>query len=58
MSRVSFLKRFFTVLVFRSIILALVSFASAQDGKADAVQSLPPLQPRRPLHQLQDKTSP
>jgi GWxTD domain-containing protein len=36
MSRVSFLKRLFAVFVLPVFILAVVSFASAQEGKADA----------------------
>jgi GWxTD domain-containing protein len=35
MSRVGFLKRLFAVFVLPAVILALVSFASAQEGKAD-----------------------
>lgn len=36
MSRVGFLKRFCAVLVLQALILIMVSFASAQEGKADA----------------------
>jgi GWxTD domain-containing protein len=39
MSRVGFLKRLFTVFVLPVLILALVSFASAQEGKADAADA-------------------
>ncbi|MGA9798291.1 MAG: GWxTD domain-containing protein [Terriglobales bacterium] len=38
MSPVGFLKRLFTVLVLPVFMLAVVSFASAQDGKADATE--------------------
>jgi GWxTD domain-containing protein len=39
MSRVGFLKRLFTVFVLPAMILALVSFASAQEGKPDAAEA-------------------
>ena len=39
MSRVGFPKRLFTVFVLPALILALVSFASAQEGKAEAAEA-------------------
>ena len=67
MSRVGFLKRLFAVLVLPVFILAVVSFASAQEGKADAPdpsaaapsseeKSAPAADPlRRPLTDKQKK---
>lgn len=67
MSRVGFLKRLFAVLVLPIFILAVVSFASAQEGKADAPdpsaaapspegKSAPEADPlRRPLTDKQKK---
>ena len=45
MSRVGFLKRLFAVLVLPVFILAVVSFASAQEGKADAAAPATPAAP-------------
>ncbi len=67
MSRVGFLKRLFTVLVLPALILAMVSFASAQEEKTDSTQasadtassqekSTPEVDPlKRPLTEKQKK---
>jgi len=69
MSRVGFLKRLFAVFVLPAVILALVSFASAQEGKADTAapsadaapatqeKTVPDVDPlKRPLTDKQKKT--
>ncbi len=55
MSRVSFLNRLFAVLLLPVFILAVVSFASAQEGKADAAA---PASPAADAAPSTDKASP
>ena len=49
MSRVGFLKRLFTVFVLPALILAMVSFASAQEEKTDTAD------PSAPQHLLRKR---
>ena len=59
MSRVGFLKRLFAVFVLPAVILALVSFASAQEGKADtAAPSADPAPSADAAPATQEKTVP
>jgi len=59
MSRVGFLKRLFAVFVLPAVVLALVSFASAQEGKADtAAPSADPAQSADAAPATQEKTVP
>ena len=61
MSRVRFLKRLFAVFVLPVFILAVVSFASAQEGKADVCSPsaplLPPSSPRTRLVRMSTPSS-
>ncbi len=58
MSRVSFLKRLFAVFVLPVFILAVVSFASAQEGKADAAAPATPVAPAADASSSPEKASP
>jgi len=59
MSRVGFLKRLFAVFVLPAVVLALVSFASAQEGKADtAAPSADPAPSADAAPATQEKTVP
>jgi GWxTD domain-containing protein len=58
MSRVRFQKRFFVVLVLPVFILAVVSFASAQEGKGDAAAPSAPAAPAADASSSTDKASP
>ena len=58
MSRVSFLKRLFTVFVLPVFILAVVSFVSAQEGKADSAAPSAPAVPAADASSSTDKASP
>jgi GWxTD domain-containing protein len=58
MSRVGFLKRLFAVFVLPAIILTLVSFASAQEGKADTAEPSADAAPASATPASQEKTVP
>ncbi len=58
MSRVRFQKRLFAVLVLPVFILALVSFASAQEGKGDSAAPSAPAAPPADASSSTDKASP
>jgi GWxTD domain-containing protein len=58
MSRVGFLKRLFAVFVLPAIILTLVSFASAQEGKADTAEPSADAAPASAAPASQEKTVP
>ena len=58
MSRVSFLKRLFAVFVLPVFILAVVSFASAQEGKADSAAPSAPAAPAADASSSTEKASP
>jgi GWxTD domain-containing protein len=58
MSRVGFLKRLFAVFALPAIILTLVSFASAQEGKADTAEPSADAAPASAAPASQEKTVP
>ena len=56
MSRVGFPKRLFAVLVLPALMLAMLSFASAQEGKADAAS--PSADPASPQEKANPEADP